>query len=80
MVTVIVRGGLLRLVSLGWSGIRGSALVVANLSLTFPVSLVKDLHLVLEGNQRLRLSNPGAPYRTAGRGLCCSSWCTAHSN
>jgi len=32
---------------------------VANLSLTFPVSLVKDLHLMLEGNQRVGLPNPG---------------------
>jgi len=58
-VTVIVRGGLLQLVSSGRSGIRGGALVAADLGLTFPVSLVEDLHLVLEGNQRLRLPNPG---------------------
>jgi len=59
MVTVVVRRGLLRLVGLGQSGIQGGALVAANLGLTFPVSLVEDLHLVLEGNQRLGLPNPG---------------------
>lgn len=32
---------------------------MANFSLAFPVSLVKDLDLVLEWNQRFWLTNPG---------------------
>jgi len=57
--TAVVGRGLLQLVGSGQSGIRGGALVVANFGLTFPVSLVKDLHLMLEGNQCVGLPNPG---------------------
>ena len=32
---------------------------MADFSLAFPVSLVEDLYLVLEGNQHVGLPNPG---------------------
>jgi len=44
---------------LGQSGIQEDTLFAANFGLAFPVSLVEDLYLVLEGNQCVRLSNPG---------------------
>ena len=54
----VFRRGLLQLISSGQSSIRGCALVAANFGLAFPVLLVEDLYLVLEGNQCVRLPNP----------------------
>jgi len=49
MGTVVVRG-LLQFVNLGQSSVRRGMLVTADFGLTFPISLVEDLHLMLEGN------------------------------
>jgi len=55
--TVVV--GLLRLVGSGRSSVQRGVLVAADFGLTFPISLVEDLYLVLEGNQRFSFPNLG---------------------
>jgi len=57
--TVVVRGGLPRLVGSGQGSVRKGALVAADFGLTFPISLIEDLHLMLEGNQRFGFPDPG---------------------
>ena len=57
--TVAIGGGLLQFVGMGRSSVRRGTLVTADFGLTFPVSLVEDLHLVLEGNQCFGFPNPG---------------------
>jgi len=59
IVTVVIGGGLPRLVSSGWSSVRKGVLVAADFSLTFPILLIEDLHLMLEGNQCFGFPNPG---------------------
>jgi len=57
--TVVVGGGLPRLVRSGRSSVRKGVLVAADFGLTFPMSLIEDLHLMLEGNQRFGFPNLG---------------------
>jgi len=59
MGTVVVGGGLPQLVHSGRSSVRKGVLVAADFGLTFPISLIKDLHLMLEGNQRFGFPNLG---------------------
>jgi len=44
---------------LGQGSVRRGTLVAADFGLMFPISLVEDLHLILEGNQYFGFPNPG---------------------